>query len=120
MPHAFIYDALPSRVIFGTLTPELLREETARIGALRPLIVATAPQRPQALELADMLGGRGSVCRSGHAHSNRRHGKCDIADLRVPLAGFAIIGRGFPLAMAGDDDGDSVRPRAPVARSRTG
>lgn len=57
MPHSFVYEGLPSRVIFGTLTPDLLKEETAKIGATRPLIVATAPQERQAFELAEMRGG---------------------------------------------------------------
>jgi maleylacetate reductase len=56
MFHSFVYEALPSRVIFGPLTRELLKDETKRIGALRPLIVATAPQEDQAHEVADMFG----------------------------------------------------------------
>jgi maleylacetate reductase len=56
VPHFFIYEALPSRVIFGSLTSALLRDETARIGIRRPLILATPPQERQARELADMLG----------------------------------------------------------------
>jgi maleylacetate reductase len=65
MPHSFVYEALPLRVIFGTLTPDLLKEETAKIGATRPLIVATALQKKQAFELSEMLGGRAAGVYAG-------------------------------------------------------
>jgi maleylacetate reductase len=65
MVRKFIYEALPSRVIFGRLTPALLRDETTRIGASRPLILATPAQEQQARELEDMLGERSAGVYAG-------------------------------------------------------
>jgi maleylacetate reductase len=56
MRQPFIYQPLPSRVIFDTLGPSLLRAEVDRLGMKRPLVLATPPQREQAQRLASMLG----------------------------------------------------------------
>ncbi|SDR50085.1 maleylacetate reductase [Rhizobiales bacterium GAS191] len=53
--NAFIYEALPARVVFDTLSPELLRREAARLGMKRALVLATAPQQEQARRLEAML-----------------------------------------------------------------
>jgi maleylacetate reductase len=58
MVHSFVYEALPVRVIFASLSTSLLTDEMARIGMKRPIILATPPQEPQAREIAAMLEGR--------------------------------------------------------------
>jgi len=55
MVHSFVYEALPARVIFATLSAALLTEEMARIGMKRPIVLATPLQEPQAREIAAML-----------------------------------------------------------------
>jgi alcohol dehydrogenase class IV len=55
MVHSFLYEALPARVIFATLSAALLTEEMARIGMKRPIVLATPLQEPQAREIAAML-----------------------------------------------------------------
>jgi len=53
---SFIYDALPSRVVFGVGSLERLAEEIARLGASRALILSTPEQRESALDIAARLG----------------------------------------------------------------
>jgi maleylacetate reductase len=56
VPHSVIYEALPSRVIFGSLTSALLKDETARRGIHQPLFLATPPQERPTREFSNMLG----------------------------------------------------------------
>jgi maleylacetate reductase len=48
----FIYNGLPTRVVFGFGTSSRAGEETRRIGIKRPLVLSTPEQRPQAEALA--------------------------------------------------------------------
>jgi alcohol dehydrogenase class IV len=54
----FVYEALPSRVIFGTGTLARLGEEIERLGLHRVLVLSTPPQRHDAEQLAASLGKR--------------------------------------------------------------
>ncbi len=58
MTEPFVYNGLPTRVIFGTGTLARLPGEVDRLGLARVLIVATAQQRDQAATLAGLLGPR--------------------------------------------------------------
>jgi maleylacetate reductase len=54
----FIYEALPSRVIFGAGTLARLGDEVDRLGLRRVLVLSTPPQQPDAERLAASLGDR--------------------------------------------------------------
>ena len=54
----FIYDILPSRVVFGLGSLERLTEELDRLGAARALVLSTPEQRGLAAEIAARLGER--------------------------------------------------------------
>src|SRR6266478_5908987 len=52
----FIYNGLPTRVVFGFGTSLRTGEETRRIGVKRPLILSTPEQKNEAQVLAAKLG----------------------------------------------------------------
>jgi len=54
----FVYDILPSRVIFGIGSLDRLPEEIDRLGAKRALVLSTPEQRKQGADLAHRLGAR--------------------------------------------------------------
>ncbi len=54
----FVYQALPSRVIFGSGTLSQLPAEIERLGAQGALILSTPEQREQAEKLATQLGSK--------------------------------------------------------------
>jgi len=54
----FIYDALPSHVVFGVGSIDQLPEEIARLGATRALVLSTPEQRDSAADIAQRLGAR--------------------------------------------------------------
>ncbi len=55
---SFIYEALPSRVIFGSGTLARLGEEVERLGLRKVLVLATPRQKADAERLANSLRGR--------------------------------------------------------------
>ncbi|MGD0136879.1 MAG: maleylacetate reductase [Bryobacteraceae bacterium] len=58
MPLAFIYDILPSRVVFGVGCLEKLPEEIERLGATRALVLSTPEQHKEGQLMVDRLGSR--------------------------------------------------------------
>ena len=54
----FIYQTMPSRVIFGVGCLEKLPEEIERLGATRALVLSTPEQRQSGLEMVQRLGSR--------------------------------------------------------------
>ncbi|AYY57880.1 maleylacetate reductase [Burkholderia multivorans] len=56
--HSFVYNGLPSRVIFGAGSLAQLPQEIERLGATRAIVLSTPPQRAQAEALAHRLGAR--------------------------------------------------------------
>jgi maleylacetate reductase len=54
----FVYEALPSRVIFGAGSLDKLPEEVERLGAARALVLCTAEQRATGLQIVERLGAR--------------------------------------------------------------
>ena len=58
MPLAFIYDMLPSRVVFGVGCLDKLPEEIERLGAHRALVLSTPEQRKEGQQMVDRLGAR--------------------------------------------------------------
>ena len=57
MTTSFVYDSLPSRVVFGVGSAHKLREEAERLALRRLLIVASREQKHLADELVALLGG---------------------------------------------------------------
>ena len=54
----FVYEALPSRVVFGAGALQKLPEELDRLGATRALVLCTPEQRTVGAEIVVMLGAR--------------------------------------------------------------
>jgi maleylacetate reductase len=55
---SFIYQGMPSRVVFGAGSVEHVEREIDLLGAKRALILSTPPQRDQAEALAERIGPR--------------------------------------------------------------
>src|SRR6202521_3236756 len=55
---SFVYDMLPSRVIFGVGCLDKLPEEIERLGATRALVLSTPEQREQGADIVKRLGDR--------------------------------------------------------------
>ncbi|CAL8477800.1 maleylacetate reductase [Caballeronia sp. S22] len=55
---SFIYQGMPSRVVFGAGSIEHVEREIELLGAQRALILSTPPQRDQAEALAERIGHR--------------------------------------------------------------
>ena len=55
---AFVYTALPTRVVFGEGALDKLGEEMERLGAQRALVLSTPEQRSSAEDVARRLGAR--------------------------------------------------------------
>jgi alcohol dehydrogenase class IV len=55
---AFVYTALPTRVVFGAGALDKLPEEVERLGAQRALVLSTPEQRASADDVARRLGAR--------------------------------------------------------------
>lgn len=53
---SFVYQAMPSRVIFGAHSVDRLPEEMERLGATKALVLSTPEQRQSALEMIARLG----------------------------------------------------------------
>jgi maleylacetate reductase len=54
----FVYEALPSRVVFGVGSLQKLPEEIDKLGAKRALVLCTPEQRAMGAEIVVMLGAR--------------------------------------------------------------
>ena len=57
---SFVYQMLPSRVIFGAGCLAKLPEEMARLGVSKALVLSTPEQRQSGLEMVERLGARGA------------------------------------------------------------
>ncbi|WP_301583836.1 maleylacetate reductase [Halomonas alkaliantarctica] len=55
----FVYNGLPSRVVFGRGTLSRLSEELAHLGCSRALVLATPQQQQQAQDVLQQLGDKG-------------------------------------------------------------
>ncbi|MEL7895659.1 maleylacetate reductase [Vreelandella neptunia] len=56
----FVYDGLPSRVVFGRGTLSQLSEELEHLGCSRALVLATSQQHEQASRVLEQLGKKGA------------------------------------------------------------
>jgi maleylacetate reductase len=64
---SFVYEALPTRVVFGAGTVAKLKEEVERLGITRALVLATPEQEGHAREIAASLGARAAGIFAGAA-----------------------------------------------------
>src|ERR1700733_4330113 len=104
---SFVYDALPSRVIFSVGCLAKLPEEIERLGASRALVLSTPQQREVALEIAERLGS----CAAGlfdravmHvpieiAHEAREEARRLNADCCVAVGGGSTTGLAKAIAL---------------------
>lgn len=86
--HAFTYDALPGRVVFGAKALDRLPEEVPRLGAEKALVLSTLRKGP-ADDVAARLGARAA------REEARRLG----ADACVAVGGGSTIGLGKAIAL---------------------
>src|SRR5690606_27607463 len=107
MDSEFIYEALPTRVVFGDGKLATLPAEIDKLGASRALVLSTAPQAEWARQVADVLGEK---C-VGIFSEAAMHTPVDVtqkamqqvqalgADCVVGLGGGSTIGLGKAIAL---------------------
>ena len=106
----FVYDALPSRVVFGPGTVTRLGEEAERLGIRRALVISTPMQREQAARVEAELGSRFAAAFSGAAmHTPVEVTERAMAVVRaegidgtVAIGGGSTIGLGKAIALHTD------------------
>jgi alcohol dehydrogenase class IV len=106
----FIYEALPSRVIFGAGTLARLGDEVDRLGLRRVLVLSTPPQQPDAERLAASLGARavgvfaGATMHTPVEVTERAMAEVAArgADGLVAVGGGSTIGLGKAIALRTD------------------
>jgi maleylacetate reductase len=103
---SFVYQALPSRVIFGAGALDALPDEVARLGA-RALVLCTPEQRSVAEDAARRLGGRAvgvydravmhvpiETARAAREEASRLGADCCVA-----VGGGSTVGLGKAIAL---------------------
>jgi maleylacetate reductase len=106
----FVYEALPTRVVFGTGTVAKLREEVERLGITRALVLATPEQERHAQEIAGGLGELAAGVFAGAAmhtpvevtEKALRTARDRRADGLVAVGGGSTTGLGKALALRTD------------------
>ena len=105
--HSFIYQGMPSRVVFGAGKLNALADEITLLGAHRALILTTPGQQPLGQRIVDLLGERSAgiypkavmhvpidVARAARAEAVRLGADCCVA-----IGGGSTIGLGKAIAM---------------------
>ena len=103
---SFVYEQLPSRVIFGVGTIDRLPEEVEKLGAKRAIILSTPGQRRLADEAARRLGvATGGIYAEAVMHvpvetarAARETARRLAADCTVAIGGGSTIGLGKAIA----------------------
>lgn len=107
---SFVYQILPSRVIFGAGCLEKLPEEIQRLGASKALLLSTPEQRQAGLEMVERLGSR-AVGLFDHAvmhvpietaQAAREEAKRLGADCCVAVGGGSTTGLAKAIALVSD------------------
>jgi alcohol dehydrogenase class IV len=99
---AFVYDAHPARVIFGSGTLERLPEEVERMGLSRVLILATPQQESEARALVQRIGARAA----GHFAGAAMHTPVTVTEQAMQVAtelradGLVAVGGGSTTGLA--------------------
>ncbi|MGE4124025.1 MAG: maleylacetate reductase [Pusillimonas sp.] len=103
----FIYEALPTRVIFGEGKLDQLAPEIERLGAKRALVLSTPQQEDWAQHIAQSLGQASAGVFAGATmhtpvsvtEQALEHVKASNADCVVALGGGSTIGLGKAIAL---------------------
>jgi maleylacetate reductase len=98
----FTYTALPQRVVFGAGTLGVLRDEVARLGVRRALVLATAQQEDAAHDIASRMGDVAAGIFAGAAmHTPVEISERAVERLRALEAdGVVAIGGGSTTGLA--------------------
>lgn len=108
--HSFVYNALPSRVIFGSGTISKLKSEVERTGCRRALLLSTPDQADSLIAISDSLGplAAGTFTQAAmHTPSDvtelalRRVQECG-ADCTISFGGGSSTGLGKAIALRTD------------------
>ncbi len=95
MLNAFTFPGLTTRVIFGSGTIMQAKEEVARLGHSRALVLSTPHQRPEAEALALQLGGLAAGIFAGAA----MHTPAEVTE--AALTAFAASGATVVVSLGG-------------------
>lgn len=103
----FVYNGLPSRVVFGQGTLSRLSEELELLGCSRALVLATPQQQQQAQDVLKQLGDKGiDVYAQAAMHTPveitedaLQHVKSLGVDCTVAIGGGSTIGLGKAIAL---------------------
>jgi maleylacetate reductase len=103
----FVYNGLPSRVIFGTGSLDRLASEIDRLGAKRAIVLSTPQQRADGEALAERLGSRAAgVFAQAVMHvpletarQAREYAAKVGADCAIALGGGSTTGLGKAIAL---------------------
>src|SRR5262245_34414240 len=99
---AFVYNALPSRVIFGEGTRASILDEAKRLGLSSVLVLSTPQRKGEAERLAQSLGGRSAGTFAGAV----MHTPVDVTDKALVVVserkvdGVVAVGGGSTTGLA--------------------
>ena len=104
---SFVYNALPSRVVFGAGSLDQLTDEVARLGVARALVLSTPGQRGLAEDVARRLGGTAAgVFDQAAMHVPAATAAAAVAEAKrigadgcVAIGGGSTIGLGKAIAL---------------------
>jgi len=107
---AFVYNALPSRVVFRVGALDDLADEIERLNAHRALVLSTPEQRASAEDISRRLGARSAGVYAEAvmhvpietAEAAREVAKSLSADCCVAIGGGSTIGLGKAIALTSD------------------
>ena len=105
---SFVYQGMPSRVVFGAGSIEHLEREIELLGAQRALILATPQQRDQAEALAERIRPRAAGVFAKAvmhvpveiAHEAREYAQRVGADCAIAIGGGSTTGLGKAIALS--------------------
>src|SRR5262249_327165 len=101
----FVYEALPTRVIFGAGSVDKVREELERLGIQRALVPSTPEQKERGTWVADRAGAAGIFARavmhvpSEVARAAREEARDLVADGCVAVGGGSTTGLAKAIAL---------------------
>lgn len=105
--HAFVYQSLPSRIVFGAGSLAKVGEELDRLGACRALVLSTPEQCAEAQRVAELLGQRSAgIYSEATMHVPVETARAAIAEARrvgadcaVTVGGGSTTGLGKAIAL---------------------
>lgn len=121
---SFVYQGMPSRVVFGAGSIEHLEREIELLGAQRALILATAQQHDQAEALAERIGSRAAGVFAKAvmhvpvevAHEAREYAQRIGADCAIAIGGGSTTGLGKAIALTSSLPNSPCRPPTSAPR----